>query len=145
MAARKKAKKRVQKKVAAKRGRPTRYSKALGARFCAHLAQGKSVRSTCQLKSMPTASTIFLWLGKHKEFSEQYETATSARADALVEDMLDIADDDKICPQDKRVRIDVRKWNAARMKHKRYGDKVAITGGDEDDQPIQMVTRKIID
>lgn len=128
MAAKKKARKKVaRKKTTRKPGRPTKYSKALAARICAHLAQGKSVRKVCKLKSMPTCSTVFLWLLNHDEFSEQYERATSGRADALVEDMLDIADDLTIHPQHKRYMIDVRKWNAARMK-RRYGDKIEHSG-----------------
>ena len=36
-----------------------------------------------------------------------------------------------------RLRVDTRKWALARMNPKKYGDKVALTGGDDTDNPIK--------
>jgi hypothetical protein len=42
---------------------------------------------------MPCVATVFNWLRLHAEFLEQYTRAREEQADALAEDMLDIADD----------------------------------------------------
>jgi hypothetical protein len=91
-------------------------------------------------------TTVFAWLGRHEEFAKQYARAKEESADALVEDMLAIADDglndtyvdengiertmtDVI--QRSKLRVDTRKWIASKLKPKKYGEKVQaeITGG----------------
>lgn len=42
---------------------------------------------------MPHKTTVFRWLRTHEEFRSQYEKAKEESADALVEYMVDIADD----------------------------------------------------
>lgn len=108
------------------------------------------MRTVCLDDDMPAASTLFLWMQKHPEFLEQYTRAKEESADALVEEMLDIADDaanDWMERHDRdgnnigwqangdhinrsRLRVDTRKWIASRLKPKKYGDKVALTGAD---------------
>lgn len=93
---------------------------------------------------MPCAATVFNWLRRHKEFVEQYEKAKEEQADALAEDILDIADDgtndwmerevgegegntgwklNGEHVQRSRLRVDARKWIASKLKPKKYGDK----------------------
>jgi len=79
---------------------------------------------------MPSASSVFLWLTKHQEFSENYAKAVDERAAGMFDDMLDIADD--VEPEAShvakaRLRVDTRKWALARMNPKKYGDKVEQT------------------
>ncbi len=74
-------------------GRPSKYTKPLAAKICAQLAMGKSMRTVCKQKGMPAMSTVFKWLNEKPEFSEQYEKAKQEAADAMVEEMLEIADD----------------------------------------------------
>jgi len=84
---------------------------------------------------MPAISTVYLWLGKHQPFVEQYTRAKSDAADAMSEDILDISDDKDIDPNHKRIMVDTRKWLASKLKPKRYGDKLAL-GGDADAGPV---------
>lgn len=125
-------------------GRPTKYSKALAAKICAQLAQGKSLRTVCKQKDMPAASTVFLWLGNNAEFSEQYARAKEESADALVEEMLDIADDQEEHPQSRRVRIDTRKWISSKLKPKKYGDKIMHSGDEDNPIKIDKIERVIV-
>jgi hypothetical protein len=55
---------------------------------------------------------------------KMYAHAREDQADALADEMLDIADDSSLDPNDRRVRIDTRKWVASKMKPRVYGDKV---------------------
>lgn len=114
-------------------GRPTLYSEDLTARICAAIADGNSLRKIARMEGIPDLTTIFLWLQKYPEFSKQYAQAKDAQADAMAEDMLDIADMppemtekgiDSASVQHMRLRIDTRKWIASKLKPKKYGDKI---------------------
>lgn len=120
-------------------GRPTDYSQEKASLICSRMAEGESLRSICRDDSMPALSTVFLWVAKHSEFSEQYKLAMASRADAMFEDMIDIADDgrnDYIVSgegeerfntehvQRSRLRLDTRKWMLSKMLPKKYGDKI---------------------
>ena len=120
-------------------GRPTDYSPELAADICSRLAAGSSLRAICMLDSMPSASSVFLWLTKYPDFSENYAKAVDERAAGMFDDMLDIADG--VEPEAShvakaRLRVDTRKWALARMNPKKYGEKVAHVG-DKDEDPIQ--------
>lgn len=114
-------------------GRPPIYSPELTAEICARIADGQSIRKICRDESMPAMPTIFFWLREYPEFLEQYNVAKEAQADAMAEDMLDIADTlpamtekgiDSADVAHMRLRIDTRKWIASKLKPKKYGDKI---------------------
>ena len=107
-------------------GRPTDYSPELTARICERLAVGESLRSICRDDAMPSMASIFLWLSKHPEFSEQYARAREAQAESHADRIVEIADDDTIDPNHKRIMVDARKWVASKLKPKRYGDKAEV-------------------
>lgn len=130
-------------------GRPTDYNQDKAILICSRMAEGESLRSICRDESMPALSTVFLWVAKHSEFSEQYKLAMASRADAMFEDMIEIADDgrnDYIVSGDgderfntehvqrSRLRLDTRKWMLSKMLPKKYGDKVTdeIIGNDNE-------------
>ncbi|MCI9769062.1 ubiquitin carboxyl-hydrolase [Proteus mirabilis] len=103
--------------------------------ICSKLAEGESLRSVCRRSGMPSKATVFRWLSENAEFRDQYAKATEQRADALFEEILEIADDvlpDSAEVAKAKLRIDTRKWSLARMSPKKYGDKVTqeITGAD---------------
>lgn len=117
----------------AKVGRPSAYSPEVTARICAQIADGKSLRTIAKMEGIPSLTTIFEWLGAKPEFAEQYARAKEAQADAMTEDMLEIADTppqmgergiDSADVADKRLRIDTRKWLASKLKPKKYGEKI---------------------
>lgn len=107
-------------------GRPTDYTPELTAQICERLAVGESLRSICRDDAMPSLASIFLWLGKYPEFSEQYTRAREAQAESHADQIVEIADDDKIDPNHKRIMVDARKWVASKLKPKRYGDKLDL-------------------
>ncbi len=127
-------------------GRPTKYTKELADTICERLAMGESMRTIAKDEAMPALSSMFKWLRENKEFSEQYARAKQESADAMAEDILDIADNgsndymeredgtttyngDSV--QRSRLRVDTRKWLMAKMKPKKYGDKIDMTSGGE--------------
>lgn len=143
-------------------GRPSTYTPELADRICAELAGGNSMRTVCKAEDMPAMSTVFLWLRTHAAFSEQYAQAKAEAADALVEEMLDIADDgtnDWMEVHDKdgesagykvngehvqrsKLRVDTRKWIASKLKPKKYGDKVDLNHGVQPENPLTTILQQ---
>lgn len=116
-------------------GQPSTYTDDLATEICAQLAEGKSLRTVLKSsENMPAMSTVFLWLRTNDEFSEQYARAKAESADALADDIQDIADgvlNDKYEPHAARVAMDGKKWIASKLKPKVYGDKLDLTTGNE--------------
>lgn len=109
-------------------GRPSDYLPEVAADICSLLAEGESLRKVCDRPGMPNKATVFRWLAQHEEFRDQYAKATETRADAIFEEMFDIADEvaeEAAAVGKARLRIDTRKWALARMNPKKYGDKVS--------------------
>ncbi len=125
-----------------KKGRPSLYTEALAAEICRRLAEGESLRGICADKAMPAISTVMGWLfdGKHDGFSAQYARAREAQAELRADEITDIADGVEHgaseAVQAARLRVDARKWIAAKLLPKRYGDKLQHTG--EGGGPIRV-------
>lgn len=135
-------------------GRPSIYTQELADLICQQLAEGVSLRTVCKAEGMPDASTVFSWMRTNEEFLKQYARAKQESADAMAEDILDIADDgsndwetrtngsgeDYEVPnnealQRSRLRVDTRKWLMAKMKPKKYADKLDLTS---DGEPLKV-------
>lgn len=113
--------------------RPEDYTPEIGDRICSRLSAGEGVVSICKDEDMPGRTTFYRWLRVHPEFMANYVAAKEESADAMLEDMFDIAANE---PDVKRARlqVDVRKWAASKLKPKKYGDRVVHSG--DDDAPI---------
>jgi len=99
---------------------------------------GLSLRKAILELNIVSRDTFNEWLKEDKEISDQYARACEKRADAIFEEILDIADEtsrDTIITdkgefpngewmQRSRLRVDARKWMLGKMNPKKYGDKV---------------------
>lgn len=123
--------------------RPSTFSQKLADVICERLIEGESLRRICLDDKMPNAGTVCRWLGENEAFREQYALAREAQADTLADEILDIADDgsnDYMGDDEKyngdavqrsKLRVDARKWVAAKLKPKKYGDRIDVTSGNE--------------
>lgn len=143
--------------VPKKNGRPSGYTEELAAEICQLIASGKSLVTICSQKNMPTRTTIYDWLDKHKRFADNYARARDERADFYADESLDIADNsgfDAVIVDGRavvnseainraRLRIDTRKWYASKLAPKKYGEKVEATlvgaGGGAVEHRIEIV------
>jgi hypothetical protein len=89
-------------------------------------------------------STLFRWLADDEVFREQYARAKEVQAELMADEIISIADgnDDvrgNVDVQRDRLRVDARKWVAAKLLPKKYGERVVqeITG--KDGGPIQTI------
>ena len=114
-------------------GRPSKYSTEMAENICDLVARGLSLRTICVKSDMPSMSTVCKWLKENPEFSEQYARAREEQADIFADEIIEIADavePDSAAVAKAKLQIDARKWRAAKMSPKKYGDKVEqqITG-----------------
>ncbi len=134
--------------MAKAKGRPTTYSEEIVSTICARIAEGESLRSICDDDDLPAIRTVFDWLADDKrvDFRTKYARAREAQADALFDEMIDIADDGRNDWMEKRnsdgenigwqengealrrsdLRIKTRQWMASKLQPKKYGDKLDV-------------------
>lgn len=112
----------VAEKPAAKMGRPSLYSDEMAQKICEHLIQGKPLTPDRTRKSgLPNPSTIFRWIEEREDFRERYVRAREFQAYVYADETIDIADTEEDAAK-ARNRIEIRKWHAAKMAPKVYGD-----------------------
>lgn len=139
-------------------GRPSDFRQEIADIICERLADGESLRTICDADDMPNRATVFRWLARHKEFSDQYARAKEEQADSIFDEVLDIADNSRNDWMEKRgeddagwvlngdhiqrarLRIDARKWMAGKLRPKKYGEKLEISGDAE--SPLQVVIQR---
>lgn len=121
------------------------YTPELGEMICAEIIDGKSVRTICKMEGMPSKYTVMNWLRRYPEFKKLYDIACAERAEAYAEEIVDIADDgtndwaerqlengntitvfDHEHVQRSKLRVEARKWICAKMKPKKFGDKLEL-------------------
>lgn len=142
-------------------GRPSTYTEGLADIICERLACGESMRSISRDDAMPAISTMFKWIREIPEFSQQYAKAKQESADVFAEDIVDIADNvegnavfidgeplvvdgkevrsiDGPSVAHARLKVDARKWAASKLKPKKYGEKLELSG--DQDAPVATVT-----
>jgi hypothetical protein len=73
--------------------RPSDYSDDIAGTICERIADGESLRSICSQEGFPHKATVFRWLASNEAFRDHYARAREAQADALFDEILEIADD----------------------------------------------------
>jgi terminase small subunit-like protein len=109
-------------------GRPSIYTEELADRVLAQIEAGHSLRQIEAMDGLPHRSTIMKWCRVQEGFAEQYARACGSRAELYAEEIIAIADDMSIGADHKRVQVDARKWTAAKLLPKKYGENVNVTG-----------------
>lgn len=124
---------------------PYKWTPEVEAEIFERLGKGQSLRSICKDDWMPCADTIYKRLASDPIFAERYARAREVQADTIFDEILDIADDrsgdwietdhgpklNREHVERSRLRIDARKWMAAKLRPKVYGEKIEHehTGG----------------
>lgn len=160
------AKKKTQPKkkpvVKRKVGAPSTYTEAMGKKICDAIAKTEKGlhRLFKEHPDFPNVSTIFDWLEVHPEFAKRYARAKREQAQLFAESIIEIADDDskdllaiddygnrienKEFVNRSKLRIDARKWAAAHLDPKKWGDKLDITSDNEKIQNVVPLTADVV-
>lgn len=118
------------------------------------MSEGTSLRKSC-IAANVAVPTYLLWVSKDQALAERYARARDAMLDARADEIEDIADEavpmtadgryDNAAVQDKRVRIDTRKWALAKLAPKKYGDRVSVAGDEDSPLVVKNLTDEQID
>jgi len=130
-----------QTKEETKIGRPSIYTEELANDICTRLGLGESLRKICLSEDMPSLSSVMSWLTTKPVFLEQYTRAREIQAETQFDELIDIVDQhpdlsyvtgkngeqievkfDSSYVAWMKLRVDTRKWTAARMAPKKYGE-----------------------
>lgn len=143
---------------AKRRGRPSKYTAALGLAICERLADGETLRQICRSEGMPSERSVRQWASNDKHpFSPHYARARETGYHKMADELLEIADDGsndymtrmrgdeeiEVVNHDhiarSRLRVDTRKWLLSKALPKIYGDKLQHTGeGGEGPVKVQV-------
>lgn len=131
-------------------GRPSVYTLEMADKICALLAIGTPLTKIAKEDWCPSLVTLYSWLRTNDAFLKMYTRAKEDAADTLADEIISISDDgsndtyvdengfkrtDTDVIARSKLRVEARKWVAAKLKPRKYGDKLAV-GGDADGDPI---------
>jgi len=122
------------------RYKPFPYDDEIGQEICRTIGtHSEGLKALCKKNpSWPRPAHIYTWMIENPSFKEMYIRAKQNQIESLVDDIVDIADDtsEDWIENDKgtivanhdhinraRLRIDTRKWLAAKLCPRLYADK----------------------
>ena len=138
------------------------WTEAVEDEIFARIMEGESVRSITAAgreERFPSAPTFYKRMASDASFAKRYAHAKDILADNEFDEIREIADNssndwmDNHDPdnpgyklngdhvQRSRLRVDVRKWRAAKLAPKKYGDKIDHTIGNPDGTPLSLVAQ----
>ena len=114
-------------------GMPTSYTEEMAQRVCeAVRASQQGLRGTLKAdSSLPSVEIVMRWMDQYASFRSNYTLAKNDQLRLMAEDIIDIAKDDSLDVNDRRLPVDTRKWLLSKLIPKTYGDKLDVTSGGE--------------
>jgi hypothetical protein len=133
------------------KGRPTKFTQEIAEEICEKIATTTlGLNAICAGERFPNVRTVYRWLMDDEDFCQMYTRAKEIQIDLLVEEIINISDDSEndtlisTSPGGEliekpnaewinrsRLRVDTRKWIAARLNRRKYGDNIDHTTGGE--------------
>lgn len=108
--------------------------------ICESIENGNSLRKASIEYGLP-AKTFYEWIDSDEKKSKQYARACELRAEAIVDEILELADEsnadaylddegntvvDGKVVQRSKLQVDTRKWLVGKLNPKKYGDKLDV-------------------
>lgn len=138
------------KRTPKRKRKPHTTAAAMFEKICRHIeTTGDGVLKTCQLLHVST-ETFYRFRSSNDAAAKRYARAKDVQADAIVQEAIDIADDisgDTVTRTNRdgseyetedhewvnrcRIRVDIRKWLAGKLRPKKYGDRVELVGDEK--------------
>jgi len=99
---------------------------AIQQEICSRIAQGESLREICKSPEMPHQSEVYKWLAadtnENSEFLNQYKVARMWQSESYMERLLEVAKDQSISPENRKLEMDALKAAASKLESKKYVD-----------------------
>lgn len=103
------------------------YTPSVGERICDEVAGGRVLEQIAiEEPWAPSIRTIDKWRHEHPEFNAKYQAAVHLRAEKMAQEILEVADDLQIDPEDRKVMIAARQWLAGKISPKDWGERKII-------------------
>jgi hypothetical protein len=118
--------------------REHRYSRELAEEILRRLSMGETLTEICADPAISVSTgAVRQWDVDDRDgwFSAAYARARRQQVEAWSDELLKIADDPRLEPNDRRVRLDTRKWLMSKLHPQRWGDKVQVAG--DPDNPVR--------
>lgn len=141
-------------------GRPSKFSQELADRICVLIMDGiplREIATSCEIH----VTSIFKWLNDRPGFFDQYARAKEIQAEMMADELISIADEspeittvttspngatserkalDNAGVQRNRLRVDARKWAAAKLLPKKFGEHIKVEASGPNGTPLPGVT-----
>ena len=130
--------------------------------LCDVIADGGNLKEFCRDRNF-SHSSVLRWINAQPARLDLYAHAREARADLLADEIVAISEEDRMvralnpetgeiedvtfdatAVQRNRLRVDARKWVAAKLRPRVYGDKLALGGADGLDPIKQEVVQHTV-
>ncbi len=118
------------------------------------MMSGLSAFKACQAAGVPQ-STFNTWMIDDAVLAERYTRAREVLIEKMANDLMEIADTpvgstesgatDSGAVQKQRLQVDTRKWLLSKLAPKKYGDKLELSGDQDNPLQVQVIKRTIID
>ena len=92
--------------------------------ICRRVAEGASLASACRDAGV-SSSAFRAWVRSDAALASRYADARADQADALADEIITIADTEPDAIR-ARVRVEARRWVAAKLRPQVYGDRVDL-------------------
>lgn len=138
-------------------GRPSSFTQAVADAICLRLSKGEPLAQICRDDNMPSVSTVTDWKAKHDHFSVAIARSREEGFDAIAVDTLNIidtvpercatAEGDKVDSGHVawlKNRAEQRLKLLAKWDPKRYGDKMDVNHGGQENNPIEVRTKVVM-
>lgn len=117
------------------------------------MREGKSAFQACKFAGIPQ-STFNSWLNSDPELVAEYARAREDLHEHIAAEIVAIADQpvgstesgatDTGAVQKQRLQVDTRKWLLSKLAPKKWGDKLELSGDQQNPLAIQTIERVIV-
>lgn len=134
---------------------PPKRSPQVEDEVCRRLSDGETLRSICRDDRMPSWRSIYDWIAQDADFASRIARARELGADAIAEQILDIADTPVVGEEieesesgmkvrradmlgHRKLQVETRLKLLAKWFPKKYGDRSAMEVTGADGGPVQI-------
>jgi hypothetical protein len=104
------------------------YAPELASEICRRVSLGETLTVVCKSLGVDPATVRDWVVGDRDGFAQAYARARVNQAEAWSDAIVAVAEDATLEPNDRRVRIDTKKWLMSKLYPSRYGDKIVHSG-----------------
>lgn len=108
------------------------WSDELVTDICDHLSTGKAITDVARLQGYPSADSIYRQMYRDPDFAARIARAREAGQDHEADAIVSMADGATVENwQVVKLRMEARKWRAAKLAPKKFGDRLDVSHSGE--------------